>query len=303
MRRIATVLVALIVAALIAGEAVVWATAPAPVEDASIPEHVPDMANGEAMFFAGGCLSCHKPAEGSGIDASLPAGGHPLQSPAGVFYPPNITADRRTGIGSWSDVDFISAMMRGVSPQRQHYFPAFPYTSYRQMKLSDLLDLKAYLFSLKTVENEVPAHDIPLAYVARRLMGPWKWLAFGDAAVSQDPAKGEAWNRGAYLVQGPGHCVECHTPRNVAMITKSGAAIFLSGGPHPEGKGKVPSLRGLIARKRYKDADDLASALAFGETYGYEDISAGGMGAIQENISRLPETDVKAIAAFLVSIE
>ena len=122
-----------------------------------------------------------------------------------------------------------------------------------------------------------------------------------ERAVPEDPARSEAWNRGAYLVQGPGHCGECHTPRNIFMAMRPD--VFLSGGPHPEGKGKVPSLRGLIGRKRFKDVDDLTFALRFGETLGYEDMSAGGMGKIQANLGMLPDEDVRAIATFLASLE
>ena len=275
---------------------------PVSFDDAELPQHMPDVDNGKRLFTAGGCLSCHAPPPGSGIDAALPAGGTGLPAPVGTFYPPNITPDRETGIGAWNDAEFISAMAYGTSPDGRHYFPAFPYTSYRYMSVSDLLDVKAYLFSLTPVRNTVSDADVPLAPVGRLLMGPWKWLAFTERPVASDPAKGELWNRGAYLVQGAGHCAECHTPRNLLMISKGGAS-FLAGGPHPEGKGKVPSLRGLIARGKYKDASDLASALAYGETFGYDNISSGGMGKVQTNLGLLPEEDVQAIAAFLADLQ
>jgi mono/diheme cytochrome c family protein len=142
---------------------------------------------------------------------------------------------------------------------------------------------------------------LPLEWIARRGVGLWKRLAFSPRPIEPDPSRTPQWNRGAYLVNGPGHCGECHTPRNLLMIPKSGQDF--TGGPHPEGKGKVPSLRDLLGRERYKDAQDLALALQFGETFGYEDISSGGMGSVQMNISRLPPEDIAAIAAYLVSLE
>ena len=108
-------------------------------------------------------------------------------------------------------------------------------------------------------------------------------------------------SRGAYLVNGPGHCAECHTPRNIFMARD--AAKEFAGGPHPDGVGKVPSMRDLIGRKRYKDAADLALALANGELLGYDKMSSGGMGEVQTNLSKLPASDVAAIAEYLVSLK
>jgi len=278
-----------------------WIGAPGKGGAVALPSHTPDAENGGRLFIAGGCLSCHAPAAGSGFDAALPAGGTPLKSPVGSFYPPNITPDRETGIGAWSDAEFVTAMRDGVSPGGAHYFPTFPYTSFRHMTATDLIDLKAYLFTLEPVRNPSMSSEIPLEPMARAFLGPWKWIGLTERAVPEDPARSDAWNRGAYLVQGPGHCGECHTPRNLFMATRPEA--FLAGGPHPEGKGKVPSLRRLIERERFKDVDDLTFALRFGEAMGYEDMSSGGMRKVQANLGRLPEEDVRAIATFLVSLE
>lgn len=292
-------LLTLAVLGLIVAAGLVYMTWPEQVAVAEIPAHTPDAANGKIMFDAGGCQSCHAGTEQA--NAELPSGGKPLATPAGTFYPPNITPDRGTGIGGWSDAQFLTAMARGASPGSQHYFPAFPFTSYANMRPEDLLDLKAHLMTLTPVSRANTAHEVPFLPVARLAMGGWKLVAGSSLVHPADPSKGEAWNRGAYLAQGPGHCGECHTPRNLLMAMDT--SRFLSGGPHPEGKGRVPSLRGLVARGRYKDADDLASALRFGEAFGYEDISSGGMGDVQANLAKLPEEDVKAIAAFLMSLE
>ena len=277
-------------------------TRPSPLTDVAVSPHPPDLANGEAMFHAGSCLSCHKPAEDTpNADPGLPSGGAALPTPIGAFYPQNLTPDIETGIGRWSEVDFVNAMMRGISPEGGHYFPAFPYVSYRAMWTEDVLDLRGYLMSLPPVRSPHRKPGVPMLWLARRGVGLWKRLALKDPPFHPDPARSASWNRGAYLVNGPGHCGECHTPRNLLMIRDE--SRHLAGGPHPAGEGKVPSLRRLVPRKRYKDAGDLTLALQFGETYGYDKLSSGGMADIQANISRLPESDVRAIAEYLLSLD
>ena len=136
---------------------------------------------------------------------------------------------------------------------------------------------------------------------ARLGVGLWKRLALDDRRLETDPARSDAWNRGAYLTNAPGHCGACHTPRDWLMIPDE--TRHLDGGPHPGGKGEVPSLRRLVERGRYKNADDLTLALRFGETLGYKHLSSGDMAEIQMNLARLPENDVRAIAEYLVSLE
>jgi mono/diheme cytochrome c family protein len=138
--------------------------------------------------------------------------------------------------------------------------------------------------------------------LARRAVGLWKRLALNAAEFGPDPARSEAWNRGAYLVNGPGHCGECHTPRNALMIPDSGRAF--AGGPHPRGdEGEVPSLLDLEGRGRYSGVSDLVLALQFGETLGYDKLSSGGMADVQMNLAKLSEDDLGAIAEYLLSLE
>ena len=277
-------------------------TRPDPLPAAAIPTHEADLRNGETLYHAGSCLACHRPPEGaSGIDRGLPSGGTPFPTPVGVFFPQNLTPDPETGIGRWSEIDFVNAMRLGISPGGTHYFPAFPYASYRSMAMADLLDLRAYLMSLPAVESPSRKTDMPFLPLARRGVGLWKRVAFRQPLYSPDPARPASWKRGAYLANAPGHCGECHTPKDWLMVADG--SRHLGGGPHPGGEGKVPSLRGLLARKKYKDADDLVLALQNGETLGYEDLSSGGMAAIQESLARLPETDVRAIAEYLLSLD
>lgn len=264
-----------------------------------LPEHQADPANGEVLFHAGVCIGCHGPS--SGMDGSEPpTGGEPFPTPFGTFHPGNLTPDTETGIGSWTAGEFVDAMADGVSPDRKHYFPAFPYTSYRNMRVEDLLDLHAYLAGLPPVRSAGREPDVVMVGLARRSMGLWKRFAFRGQGFRLEPDRSEAWNRGAYLVNGPGHCGECHTPRNVLMVLDHGRAM--EGGAHPRGEGHVPPLRDLLHRGRYTDVSDLTLALQFGETLGYDKLSSGGMAAIQTSLARLPEDDLRAISEYLLSL-
>jgi mono/diheme cytochrome c family protein len=251
------------------------------------------------------CANCHSPKGPPEATAGKDySGGLSWDEPPFKVTAPNITQDKETGIGAWSDADFVNAMKQGVSPDGQNFIPAFPYTSYHHMTVADILDLKAYLFSLPAVQAQNPRSDLPLAWFLRRGLGVWKRLALSEASDGfegkTDPAQSAGWNRGAYLVNGPGHCAECHTPRNLLMIPKSGQAF--AGGPHPEGTGKVPSLRGLLGGD-FKDVDELAAALKEGEDGGYDGLRKGGMADVQHNIALLPDADIHAIAEYVGALK
>jgi mono/diheme cytochrome c family protein len=276
-------------------------TKPRPLTLAELPQHTVDLANGEKLFHASGCHSCHLPSKDSRLDTASVAGGTAMHTPVGTLYPPNITPDADTGIGGLSDVDFVNAMQKGIGKAGGHLIPAFPYTSYTHMKVEDVLDIKGYLMSLPPVKNTVPAHDVIGLPVVRFGLGGWKFIGLNETKTASDATRSEGWNRGKYLVEGPGHCSECHTPRTLFMT--SNTSQYLAGGPHPEGDGKVPSLVDLVGRGKYKDAADLVSAFQFGEMMGYSKMSSGGMGKVQTNLSKLPEADLKAIAEYLVSLK
>jgi mono/diheme cytochrome c family protein len=278
---------------------------PRPLDRSGLPVHTPDAARGEVLYYAGSCGACHEAADGApGADRGLPTGSAAFPTPIGTFYPGNLTPDLETGIGRWSQLEFVNAMTRGVSPEGTHYFPAFPYPSFRDMTLEDVLDLHAYLVSLPAVRSPDREPELPLTALtplARRGVGLWKQLALRGQRLQADATRSNAWNRGAYLSNAPGHCGECHTPRNWLMIADD--SRHFEGGPHPGGKGAVPSLRRLIERGRYKDVADLTLALRFGETLGYDKLSSGNMAKIQMNLARLPESEVEAISEYLLSLE
>jgi mono/diheme cytochrome c family protein len=270
-------------------------TMPRPYAAPNLPEHVANLDNGKVIFNVGGCISCH----GAGSD--VPSGGKPLKTPIGILYPPNLTPDAETGLGNWTVGNFYQAMHEGVGPDGSNYIPAFPYASYAKMKSDDVVDLWAYLQSLSPMKNAVPAHEVLALPIVRRGLTFWKWIALDDAIWAAEPAQSESWNRGSYLVNSAGHCNECHTPRDLFMA--SDFTHKFMGGPHPEGKGMVPSLRGLGERKRYKDVADLVLAFQSGEELGYDKMNSGGMADVRRNLAMLPEADLKAIAEFVMSLK
>jgi mono/diheme cytochrome c family protein len=277
-------------------------TRPRPLDASALPDHAADPGRGEVLYHVGSCGSCHKAAAGTpGAEQGLPTGSAALATPVGTFYPGNLTPDPATGVGGWSEIDFVNAMTRGLSPDGAHYFPAFPYPAYALMPVEDVLDLRAYLMTLPAVSSPARAPEVPMGAVARRGVGLWKRLALTDRPFEPDPDRGEMWNRGAYLTNGPGHCGECHTPRNWMMIPRRDR--HLAGGPHPAEDGEVPGLRRLVTRERYKDVADLTLALQYGETFGYEGLSSGGMADIQMNLAKLPQSDVEAISEYLLSLD
>ena len=191
-------------------------TIPATVPASALPPHNPDLANGQTMFNIGGCAPCHSTPskDPANTDRTRLGGGLSLPSPFGTFYVPNISPDAADGIGVWSEADFVTALWKGTSPRGRHLFPAFPYTSYQHMELTDLRDLFAYLKTLPPVAGRVRQHDLAFPFNIRRLIGLWKLLFLHGGPFVPDATKSAQWNCGAYLVNGPGHCAECHSPRN-----------------------------------------------------------------------------------------
>ena len=277
-------------------------TLPRPLAATALPDHTGDPVNGQRMFWAGGCASCHAAPKAKGDDKLRLAGGLALNTPFGIFRVPNISPDSQTGIGGWSALDLVNAMQRGVAPDGHHYYPAFPYASYARMRATDIIDLKAFLDTLPAVRNAVAGHELGFPFNIRRGLGLWKLVYLGDAPVAElagpNAVDGLA-ERGRYLVEGPGHCGECHTPRDVAGGIKP--AAWLSGAPNPEGKGVIPNItphgEGLDAWP----AKDIAYYLESGFTPEFDSVG-GAMVAVQENMARLTADDRAAIAAYLKAV-
>jgi mono/diheme cytochrome c family protein len=278
------------------GAVIFWiVTMPATIPASAMGPRTPDLANGKEMFYAGGCASCHAtPAQ---EDKTRLGGGLGLKSPYGTFYVPNISPDPNDGIGKWTEAEFASAMLRGTSPDGRHYFPAFPYTSYQRMRMEDVRDLFAYLKTLAPVSGKIRGHDVRFPYNVRRSLGGWKFLFVDGKPFQPDPSKSPAWNRGAYLVNGPGHCAECHSPRNAlgAIVTSQRFA----GGPNPEGEGWVPNItqQGL---KDYSESD-IAYLLETGNTPEGDSVG-GAMTPVIRNTSQLTPEDRAAMAAYIKSL-
>ncbi|SEG12232.1 c-type cytochrome [Bosea lathyri] len=257
----------------------------------------PDLDNGRLLFAAGGCTSCHAT---PGQDDKLRLGGGlALGSPFGTFHAPNISPHTRDGIGNWGVKDFVDAMASGVSPAGQHYYPAFPYTSYRLMPPKALADLFAYIRTLQPVEGRAPGHDLRFPFNIRRVVGGWKLLFFNGEPFRPDPTKSDEWNRGAYLVQGPGHCAECHSSRNALGAIVQ--ATRFAGGPDPEGKGWVPNITQAESGLGKWSKDEIAELLKTGFTPNFDSVG-GSMAAVVRNIAQLPEADRMAMAEYLKSL-
>jgi mono/diheme cytochrome c family protein len=270
-------------------------TVPATVPVSTLAPHTPDLANGKAMFYAGGCASCH--AVPKQPDNTRLGGGLALGSLFGTFYVPNISSDRKDGIGDWSEAQFITAMTQGVSPSGEHLYPAFPYTSYQHIRYDDLRDLFAFLKTLSPVAGRVRDHDLRFPFNIRRALGLWKLLYLDNAPFKPDPTKSAQWNRGAYLVNGAGHCAECHSPRNIlgAVIP----SLRFTGGPSPDGQGGVPN----ITQYKLKSwsAADIAGVLTNGMTPDADRVG-GNMIEVMRNISQLAVADRMAIATYIKSL-
>jgi len=257
-----------------------------------------DVARGAYLVRAGGCVACHTDIKGKGPEF---AGGHALATPYGTFYSPNITPDKETGIGNWSDEDFIRALREGTSPDGDHYYPTFPYPTYTKMRTADMLAIKAYLFTLKPIRQERRDHDVGPPFGWRFLMGAWKMMNFIDGEFKPDAKQSEQWNRGAYLVDAVAHCGECHTPR-----TEAGAmdlSMYMAGtNDGPENK-SVPN---ITPDKETGIADwnvaELVHLMKEGQKPDYDDVQGTMEEAVEFGLKHMTDEDLTAMAIYLKSI-
>jgi mono/diheme cytochrome c family protein len=249
---------------------------------------------GEYLTRAADCFACHTAPGGKPL-----AGGLAFKLPFGTLYSPNITPDRETGIGAWSDEEFVRALHEGIGRSGQQLYPAFPYPSYTLMTRSDVLSIKAYLFSLKPVRNRPPAIDMSFPFNQRYLM--WFWNVLFNPGQRFRPNTGQTpeWNRGAYLAEALGHCGDCHTPRNFLFGLSSSrkfAGAMINGW-------KAYNITSDPAWGVGGWSDgELADYLSSGHARGRSS-AAGPMGeAVDNSLRFLGKDDIRAMAAYLKSV-
>lgn len=254
------------------------------------PDTFADVERGKALATAGDCTACHTVPGGRRF-----AGGLALQTPFGVIMTPNITPDNATGIGSWSADDFARAMHEGRRPGGTFLYPAFPYPYYTKVTRKDLDAIYAYLRSLAPVDNRVNRNTLPFPFNIRLSMVGWNALFFKPGAFVPDPKRSDEFNRGAYLVEGLGHCGACHTPFNAFGASKN--ERYLEG--NQIDNWTVPNITNdpHVGLGKWS-VDDIVQYLKTGQSP--TGLASGPMKDVVENsTSKMPDADLKAIAVYL----
>lgn len=271
--------------------AVAWRPAIEPVS--SLARFDPAVvARGAQLAAVGDCAVCHL-----GTDGTPYAGGRPVQTPFGAVYASNITPDPHTGIGTWSDAAFARSMQDGVDRAGTYLYPAFPYSHYTHVTGPDLDAIYAFMMTRAPVQADAPPTRLPFPFDIRMLMAGWNLLFLDRGPVPTDPARSAEWNRGAYLVEGFGHCGACHTPRN-ALGAEDKQRAYTGG----EADGwDAPGLTAASSPAAIAwTADALYTYLRHGIDDGHA-ASAGPMRAVSHNLSRVPDADVRAMAVYIGS--
>ncbi len=261
---------------------------PASLAQASLVER------GAYLAKAADCMVCHTTQGGKEY-----AGGLGFKLPFGTLYSTNITADKETGIGNYSDQDFLNAMHRGIRRDGARLYPAMPYTSYTYVSDADALAIKAYLFSLPPVRATAPANTLEFPFNQRWAMAIWSELFNPDTRFEPDISKSPEWNRGAYLAEALAHCGECHTPRNLAFALnnrkKFAGAVTAGWRAFNISSDKTTGVG------NWRD-DDLVSYLSVGHAAGHGTAS-GPMGeAVDHSFSQMAPEDIRAIVAYLRTV-
>jgi mono/diheme cytochrome c family protein len=264
--------------------------------------HRPDVPATPAMVQRGAylvkaadCVSCHTNAGGQAF-----AGGREFDlGSMGKLYSPNITPDKETGIGTWSDDDFRAALQLGVGKGGVRLYPAFPYAAFTKLTDEDVLAIKAYLFSLQPVHNTPPASAMNFPYDQRWLMAYWSWLFDSNKRFQADSTKSPEWNRGKYLVEALGHCGECHTERNLLQATSSSKPL---GGAITQGWKAYDITPDKSGIGGWTD-EDLISYLSTGFAKDHGPAAGPMAEAISNSLSQLPAEDIRAIVTYLRSAQ
>lgn len=292
MARILGIIIATAVIIVSAG----WVmTRPATVSADAIAAIMPDLAHGEEVFYAAGCASCHAEKGSEGDARLILKGGVRLVSEFGTFVAPNISSDPDVGIGDWSMAEIVTAVMEGTSPDGRHYYPAFPYGSYGQAELADIVSLAAFLQTLPADPTPDEPHELGFPFNIRDGVGLWKLVNGGTAAVI-DVGDDAQLQRGQYLAETLGHCGECHTPRNATQGLDT--ARWFAGAPNPSGRGNIPNIS--PGKLTWSEAD-IVAYLQTGFTPEF-DVAGGSMTSVVQNLSNLPVEDLQAIAAYVKAV-
>jgi nicotinate dehydrogenase subunit B len=249
------------------------------------------IARGRQLAALGDCAVCHTVANGV-----TNAGGRAIETPFGTIYATNITPDVETGIGAWSYPAFERAMREGIHRDGRHLYPAFPYTHFAKTSDADLQALYAHLMAQPAVRAETPKNHLAFPFNWRPLLAGWNALFHSAAAFEADPTKSATWNRGAYLVEGLGHCGACHSPRNALGAEKAGA--YLAGG-FAEGW-EAPPLTSLSQAPIPWSEDEFFAYLRSGESR-LHGVAAGPMAPVVRGLAALPDQDIRAMAVYLAS--
>ncbi len=270
-------------------------TMPSKILASDLRPHTANLENGKTLFMAGDCSACH--AVPKQPDLTRLGGGLGLVSQFGTFYAPNISSDPKDGIGGWTEAQFVTAVKKGVSPEGEHYYPIFPYTSFQRMTVDDVRDLFAYIKTLPPVPGKVRDADLRFPMNIRRLVGGWKLLYLDGKTYTPDPTQSAAWNRGAYLVNGPAHCAECHSPRNAFGAIPSDKRF--AGMPNAYGQLGFPNI--TQAKLKTWPVDGVAEMLKSGLTPDGDRVG-GPMTEVVRSTSQLSDDDRAAIGLYIKSL-
>lgn len=261
---------------------------------ASQPKGQALIEKGKYLTIAADCEACHTAPGGK-----IFAGGLPFKLPFGTLYSPNITPDTDTGIGGWSDAEFVRAMRSGVGKHGEDLYPAFPYTSYTLLSTDDILAIKAYLGIQTPVKGLPPDNKLLFPFNQRYVMRGWKLLFVPWDQFNPDPGKSPAWNQGAYLVEALAHCGECHTPRGLLFQREQGKA--LSGGV-VDGWNAWNITQDRESGIGNWSNEDLATYLAGGYARTHGPAAGPMRQAIELSLSRLNRSDIDAIVIYLKAV-
>lgn len=252
-----------------------------------------DPANGALMFAAANCSACHMTPDQP--DRNILGGGLELKSAFGTFTSPNISPDAEFGIGSWSELEFVNAVKRGVGRNGEHLYPAFPYQSYSLMKTDDVRDIYAYIKSLPSVHQGTKSHHLEFPYNLRLAIGAWKLLYFRPQEFSVNPGMSALQNRGAYLVEAAAHCAECHTARD-GLGGHTGDRYVGAPSMEPDGL-FAPNITPHVDGLGDWSEEDIADFLMTGENRCFN--APEGMRNVLASTTNLPAEEIAAIAAYL----